>query len=274
MFHGVKRNNLSPEGATGPYAIRVLDRALDTLEALRDASHPLTLQEFSALLPQAKSSIFRLLSNLERRGYVERTPDRKYQLGTAWLRFRASGGYGALTEIAAPQMRQLLQTFGETVNLGVLRDGEVFYLEIFQSPHSFRMAAAPGTRSPMHSTALGKAIAAFLPLSELDTIIRTKGLAAFTYRTITTRAALVRELTRIRTRGYAEDNGETELEACCVGAPIRRAGGETIGAISLSGPISRMRPIKHAAGQAILAACQAISMALATTAPRPTPRGR
>lgn len=261
-------------GVTAPYAIRVLDRALDTLEVMRDAGHPLTLQEFSALLPQAKSSIFRLLSNLERRGYVQRTRDRKYELGAAWLRFRARGGYGALTEIAAPQMRRLLQTFGETVNLGVLRDGEVFYLEILQSPHSFRMAAAPGTRSPMHSTALGKAIAAFLPLSEVDAIIRARGLVAFTSRTITTRAALVREMTRIRTRGYAEDNGETEPEASCVGAPIRHAGGEAIGAISLSGPISRMRPIKHAAGQAVLAACQAISTTLSTTAPRPTPKGR
>jgi IclR family acetate operon transcriptional repressor len=274
MFHGVKHINLPSEGGTSPYAIRVLDRALDTLEVLRDAGHPLTLQEFSTLLPQAKSSIFRLLSNLERRGYVQRTRDRKYQLGAAWLRFRASGGYGALTEVAAPQMRQLLQAFGETVNLGVLRDGEVFYLEILQSPHSFRMAAAPGTRSPVHSTALGKAIAAFLPPSEVDAIIRAKGLAAFTSRTITTRAALVRELARIRSRGYAEDNGETEPEASCVGASIHHASGEAIGAISLSGPISHMRPIKHAAGQAILAACQVISIALSTTTPRPTPKGR
>jgi IclR family acetate operon transcriptional repressor len=171
-------------------------------------------------------------------------------------------------------MRQLLEMFGETVNLGVLRDGEVFYLEILESAHSFRMAAAPGTRSPVHSTALGKAIAAFLPPSEVDALIRAKGLAALTPRTITTRAALKRELTRIRARGYSEDNAETELEASCVGAPILGARGDVVGAISLSGPASRMRPIKRAAGQALLAACQAISRALGPTAERLAQKGR
>lgn len=245
------------------YAVRVLNRALDALEALRDAARPLTLQELSARLGQAKSSVFRLLSTLERRGYVERSDgDRRYRLGAAWLSYRDGGGHGTLTEAALPHMRRLLERFGETVNLGVLRNGEILYLEMLESPHSFRMAAATGTRSPVHCTALGKAIAAFLPDAQVDAIVRTRGLSALTPRTITSRSALKRELSRTRTRGYSEDNGETEPEASCVGAPIVGPDGQVIGALSVSGPTSRMRPIKRAAGEALVAACHAISRTL------------
>lgn len=257
------------------YTVRVLDRALDVLETLRDAGRPVTLQELASRLRQAKSSVFRLLATLERRGYVERADgDRRYQLGAAWLTYRDGGAHGTLTEAAVPQMRALVEAFGETVNLGVLRDGEILYLEIMESPHSFRMAAAPGTRSPVHCTALGKAIAAYLPEIAVAEVVRARGLPALTPRTITSRAALRRELARTRARGYAEDNAETEPEASCIGAPILGPHGDVIGAISLSGPTSRMRPIKSAAARTLMDACRHISRALGTTAERPAQRGR
>jgi IclR family acetate operon transcriptional repressor len=266
---------MPPGDRADRYAVRVLDRALDALEALRDAGRPLTLQEMSLRLRQAKSSVFRLLTTLERRGYVERTDgDRRYRLGGAWLTYRDGGAHGTLTEAALPQMRRLVEAFGETVNLGVLRDGEILYLEIMESPHSFRMAAAPGRRSPVHCTALGKAIAACLPETAVASIGRARGLPALTARTITSAAALRRELARTRARGYAEDNAETEPEASCIGAPVFGPQGDVVGAISLSGPTSRMRRIKPAAARALTEACRQISRALGTTGERPAQRGR
>lgn len=246
------------------YRVRVVDRALDVLEAVRDAGRPMRLEEISRRLSVAKSSAFRLLCTLERRGYVERHDGgRQYRLGPRWLSYRDVGArHAPLTEAAIPQMRHLLDAFKETVNLGVLSDGEVLYLEMLESSHSFRMAAAVGTRSPVHSTALGKAIAAHLPPSDLDRLIRTRGLHALTPRTITSPAAWKRDLARTRVRGFSDDNGETEAGAACLGAPIFGPDGEVVGAISISGPTSRMRPIKRAAARALVQACASISRAL------------
>lgn len=246
------------------YSVHVVDRALDLLEVLRDAGRPLGLMEITRRVGGTKSSVFRLLCTLERRGYIERPEsDGRYGLGPKLLSYHDAGtAHRTLTELALPRMRQLLEAYGETINLGVLRNGEVLYLEMLESPHSFRMAARVGNRSPVHSTALGKAIVAFKPDAEIAEVIRAHGLRALTPRTITSSVAWKRELARTRTRGYAEDNGETELEAYCIGAPIFSAGGEVTGAISISGPASRMRAIKPAASRALVAACRTISRAL------------
>lgn len=253
------------------YAVDVVDRALAVLELLRDAGRPLSLQEVSLRLGMVKSSGYRLLCTLERRGYVERFDgDGRYQLGSNWLRLgSAPATRRPLSEIALPHMRRLVDTFGETVNLGVLRDGEVLYLEMLESPHSFRMAARVGSRSPVHSSSIGKAIAAHLPEDEVQTIIRTRGLRVLTPKTITSPASWRRDLSRTRARGYAEDNGETELEASCIGAPFFSADGQVVGSISISGPTSRIRGIKPTAIRALVEACGAISRALGYSA-KPT----
>ncbi|MGH2372861.1 MAG: IclR family transcriptional regulator [bacterium] len=246
------------------YTVDAVDRALTVLELVRDGGRPLSLLEISRQLGIVKSSAFRLLRTLERRGYVERADgDGHYSLGSNSLRFgRATIPHRPLSELALPHMRRLLDRFGETLNLGVLRDGEVLYLEMLESPHSFRMAAKLGSQSPVHCSALGKALAAHLGDEDVDQIIRKRGLPALTSRTITSGAAWKRELARTRSRGYSEDNGETEPGASCIGAPLFGADGGVVGAISLSGPASRVRALKARAVPALVEACGAISRAL------------
>lgn len=246
------------------YSVRVVGRAFDVLELLRDTDRALSLGEISRRLGLVKSSGFRLLRTLESRGYVERVgDDGRYHLGPESMTFvRGPAGHRQLMETALPHMQRLLEQFGETVNLGILRDGEVLYLEMLESPHAFRMTARVGARSPVHATALGKAIAAFMPEDEVRTMMQGREFPALTSRTITSPEAWLRELTRTRLRGHAQDNGETEPEASCIAAPIFGAGGRPIGAISLSGPTSRVRALKPRAAQALAASCRAISRAL------------
>lgn len=248
----------------GRYTVQAVARSLDLLELLRDSDTPLSLQGISRRLGTAKSSSFRLLRTLERRGYVERVgDDGRYQLGPEWMTY---GGrlpaHRALSDIALPHMQRLRERFAETVNLGILRQGEIYYVEMLESPRSFRMAAAMGTRSPVHSTALGKAIAAHLPPEQVETIVRRRKLTSLTPRTITAIPALHRELASTRRRGYAEDNGETDPEASCIGAPIFDATGQAVAAISISGPTSRIQAIKAEAARALVDACAIISRKL------------
>lgn len=245
------------------YSVRVVGRALDVLEALRDAQRPLSLQEISRHLGIVKSSGFRLLRTLEQRGYVERVDgDGRYHLGLEFMTFvRGPAAHRPLLDLARPHMQRLLQRFGETVNLGVLQGADVLYLEMLESPHPFRMTARVGSRAPVHASALGKAIAAHLPDGELLAILQARSLEALTPHTITSAVAWRRELARTRARGYAEDNGETEPDASCLAAPIFGAGG-VVAAISLSGPTSRIRALKPEAARALVASCRTISRAL------------
>lgn len=247
-------------GDLDKYAVGAVDRALGLLELLRDADRPLHLRDISRRLRMIKSTSYRLLCTLERRGYVERVDSGgRYQLGAVLRSYATLISQRSLTELSLPHMQALRAKWRETINLGVMRDGEVLYLEISESPQSFRMAATMGSRSPFHCTALGKAIAAFLPPRDVEELAQSKGLAPLTSRTIRSLAALKRELARIRIRGYAEENGETEPEASCVAAPIFDASGQVVAALSLSGPTSHVRLLKRDAADAIVAAATAIS---------------
>jgi IclR family acetate operon transcriptional repressor len=245
------------------YVVQVVDRSLNLLELLRDSQDPLSLDEISRYLGVAKSSSFRLLRTLERRGYVERVDHgRRYRLGPECMTYAGRLSGRALAELARPHMRRLRDRFAETVNLGVLWQDEVLYLEMLESPQQFRMAAAVGSRSPVHATALGKAIVAYVPPEELEAVLKQRGLPALTPRTITSLPVLRRELARTRARGYAEDRGETEPGASCIGAPIFGPDGQVLAAMSLSGPTSRIHTIRPQAVRALLTATDAISRAI------------
>jgi IclR family acetate operon transcriptional repressor len=227
------------------YSIAVLDRALDLLEALAKApaGAPLGVSEVARRTGVTKSAAFRILANLERRGYVAKDPvSARYTLGTqlVYLGERSLGAID-LRVAARPALEALQQRFGETVNLGLREGGEVVYVDMIESSHGLRMAARVGGRDYLHSTALGKAILAFLPLAERDRLLHLPGaLPARTERTITDPVKLRAELERVRECGIAEDRDENEVGARCLGAPIFDHRGVVAGAISLSAPDSRL----------------------------------
>jgi IclR family acetate operon transcriptional repressor len=93
----------------------------------------------------------------------------------------------------------------------------------------------------VHCGAAGKALLAFLPQSELDSIIRKRGLKSYTSKTIKSVKRLKQELRLVHERGYAIDNEEFEEGLRCVGAPLRDHTGEVVAAISIAGPAFRIR---------------------------------
>ena len=227
------------------YSIAVLDRSLDLLEALADApaGAPLGVSELARRAGVTKSAAFRILANLERRGYVAKDAvSARYTLGThlVYLGERSLGAID-LRAAARPALEALQRRFGETVNLGVRDGAEVIYVDMIESFHGLRMSARVGGRDYLHSTALGKAILAFLPSAERDRLLHLPGeLPARTERTITDPVKLRAELERVRERGIAEDHDENEVGARCLGAPIFDHRGVVAGAISVSAPDSRL----------------------------------
>ena len=223
------------------YRIAVVDRTLDLMDALAETRDPVGVTELARRIRTTKSAVFRILSTLEQRGYVMREgAEPRYRLGPRllYLGQRAAGGTD-LRQQARPTLEALHREFDETVNLGILADGHVVYLDMVESARGLRMAARLGTRDHAHSTALGKAMLAFLPDGERDASLQ-EPLARRTANTITDAKRLHEELARVRDLRVAEDRGENEDGARCVAGPIFDHGGGVIAAVSVSGPASRL----------------------------------
>jgi DNA-binding IclR family transcriptional regulator len=223
------------------YAIAVVERTLDVLEALAGADHPLGPTELAARTGATKTAVFRILATLERRGYViKEAGGGRYRLGTplAYLGGRSLQAID-LRRVARPTLEGLFDHFRETVNLGVLDGTDIVYIDMLESHHGLRMAARVGDRHPAYSTSIGKAILAFLPPRELARHLPAR-LERRTTQTIVDREELEAELERVRQRGVAEDRGENEVGAHCYGAPVFDHLGVPIAGISLSGPESRL----------------------------------
>lgn len=226
--------------ASNDYRIAVVDRTLDLVEALADARGPVGVSELAREIGATKSAVFRILANLERRGYVVRdAATSKYLLGGRLVQL----GHRALKSMdvrsqARPVLEDLHATFNETVNLGMLVDSNISYVDMIESDQGLRMAAQIGATDEMHSTALGKAVLSFMPEEEREQIL-SRPLVRRTARTLTDPALLREELARIRQSGVAEDRGENEDGARCFGSPIFDFQGNVIGAVSVSSPESR-----------------------------------
>jgi DNA-binding IclR family transcriptional regulator len=222
------------------YTIHSIDKALDVIEAL-SIKQSLSLIELAELVSQPKSSLYRIILTLEKRGFISRSEeDGKYCLGykqlvlTKNLLERSS-----LRNAALADMNKLVNKYGDTVNLCVMLDNEILYMEIIEGTYALRMSDKVGSKSPVHATATGKAMAAFLSESQVNEIIADKGLPSMTPSTITAAHAFFQELIQIKAQGFAIDNEEITQGAKCIAVPIFSMFGQVEGAISLSGAIHR-----------------------------------
>jgi DNA-binding IclR family transcriptional regulator len=250
-----------PRTIEGKYSVEAVARALDVLEAFRD-SEELTLAEISQRVELNKSRVFRLLYTLAERGYVEKSADGlRYSLGIKLVE-RAAHVRSGLKQVALPYMRQLNEQFNETINLAVLDQGEVLYIEILESLRPVRMAAAIGSRMPIHSTALGKAMTAYVPEAQLKKMMGPQRRGRQGGKAMVDTKRFERDLETTRRRGYAFDDKENEPGVCCVGAPVFDAAGRPLAAISVSGPAHRISSNQEEIAAAVVRACGEISRKL------------
>lgn len=212
-----------------------LDRAITVLDELADG--PKNLDQLAGRLGVHKSTVLRLLRTLEARRFVQRSGARYYRLGTSLFEL----AYRALDErdvrrSAEPAARELNATTGHTVHLASYEDGEVIYIDKYESRHNVRMYSRIGRRAPLHCTAVAKVLLAALPPDERDRVTAGIEYAKLTANTLSSRRALLAELARVAERGYAVDDAEHEEFIHCVAAPVRGPRGVVLAALSLSVP--------------------------------------
>ncbi len=253
-----------------PASVGVLTKVLAIFDLLDRTPGGLQLRSIVQLTKLNKSTAWRFLAHLEGAGYVVRDGDGAYLLGPRLVHLGAGSTYhGTIRRVSQPLLEELWRETGETVNLGVLDGKEVLYLVVLESPHSFRLVSQAGLRRPLHCTALGKVILAGQPTSARDELLNSTQLDKLTPRSITRPVALIAELGRIHSRGYAVDNEEVVAGARCIAAPILDCSGYVAAAVSVSGPVARMpRARIPAIAQCVQRAGNRISAALGYSAPR------
>ena len=146
------------------------------------------------------------------------------------------------------------------MNLAVEDEGEAVYLSQVECRQIIRVFARPGTRVPLHCSAVGKAILTGASDKKLSKILHQRGMPRLTVKTIISPSALRADLERARACGYAVDDEEHAIGLRCLAAPIFDETGDVVGAISASGPMARIGDERMAQlGALVLEASRAIS---------------
>ena len=214
--------------------IQSLDRAIGILNLFRNSRNPIGISEIAASLNLAKTTVHGLVSTLEKNGFLQKDPTtRKYRLGFA------------LYELSSIQMSRLdinqcatmpLQALANKINricrVGIWDRNSIIVTMTIQPQGHESTQRQFGPRLPGYCTALGKAILANIPSSDLKTYLDAVELKAYTPNTIVDRDMLENDLIQTKERGFSISRQEVLLHQAGLGAPVLGPGGEVMGAIS------------------------------------------
>lgn len=222
------------------YFISSLKKGMDVLELLAEHSE-LSVSQAAKTLGYNRAGAHRFLATLKELGYVDQNKNGHYELTFKILELSTKlASRFEIRKTAMRFMQELSKKYTETINLGFLEGVDVVHLEKINSPEILRIDSEIGSRAPAQHTALGKAILAFLPESDLETFWEQARKIPSTSKSIVSRESLETELQQIKTRGYALDNEELCLGLRCIAVPIFDKTGHPRYSISISGPSPRM----------------------------------
>lgn len=216
--------------------IQSLDRALRILNLFDEQTPELRITDMSQALNLHKSTLHSLLKTLQMHGYIDQDEETgKYRLG---LKLAERGQMVLQTmdirSVARKALVELSRETGQTTHL-VVRDGrEGVYIDKVEGEKAAIRYSRIGRRVPLHTSAVGKVLAAFLPEREREALLSDYAFVRHTPASIAGRDAFLAEIERVRRDGYARDMEENEPGVRCVAAPIFDHAGKVAAAISLS----------------------------------------
>jgi len=226
--------------------VKRTDSPLNTLEkcvqilTLLSGSTQLQVAEIAEQLGLPRSTAYRYIAALRSHHLIEEAAEGPgYRLGTKILELAATMSRRPIRDIALPYMERIARETGETVILCGLRELEGICLEKVDGHHALRVSYELGDTYPLHATATGKAIYAYLNSKERRSIMDEVGLDRFTDTTITDPGALECEATRICEEGFSESDGEAIEGTRGIAAPIFSFAGRIVASIGASVPSHR-----------------------------------
>jgi len=230
--------------------IQVIARAAHMLRLLQAHPGGLTQAEIGERLGMARSTVSRILSALDDEGLVASRGARgPYRLGPEIARMAGTARLGVVMDVH-PFMEELSRELEETVDLSILDGDRATFVDQVVSAHRLRAISAVGESFPLYCCANGKALLANLSPEQQAQAVPSR-LARLTANTITTPAALRKELERIRVEGIAYDREEQTEGICAVGAVLRGVSEQMV-AVSVPVPAQRFYRRESELAEALL----------------------
>jgi len=224
--------------ATG--AFDAIDRAAAIIDALAERG-ACGVTDLARAVDLSPATTQRYVKALAAHRFLERVePGPRYVLGVRLFELGHIAIRREVREVARPLMRRLVDQWEETANLAARHEKLLVLIDAVETTRPLRMGARVGERDNWHASALGKAILAHLPLTEVENILSGVPMMRLTSRTRTTIPEFLKDLEVVRERGFAVDDREADDGLRCVGAPIFGPDQTPIYALSLSGPVGRM----------------------------------
>ncbi|MDP3058389.1 MAG: IclR family transcriptional regulator [bacterium] len=215
------------------------DKGLSLLDLFTLERPQLTLREVSEMSGISKPTAFRLLNTLELKRYLMRDRSKAYCLG---LRFLELGNCVAerldIRNIALPYIEELVHSVDRTVSLVIKDNADAVYIEKRETGHPVRLYTRVGRRAPLYAGACPRALIAFLPIAEMETIISAFEFHPVTPTTPMTISELRETIMQERKQGYTLSFGELFEGSAAIGMPIRDYTKAVVGAVSIAGPTS------------------------------------
>lgn len=215
-------------------------KIFDVLELITEKNH-LTVTEASNLTGYTRSTIQRILNTLRYLDYIEQDQNTLEYYPT--FKLYTLGNQIHITDTikstAKAHMRKMAEEINETINLGILDNQRVIYLDKVLSTSPLRVDISPNTFIPLYSSALGKAIAAFN-----QNEYYFDNYEKFTSTTVESNDELEKDLLNIKNQGYSLDNEEFVEGLICIGVPILNKENEAIASLSISIPTIRFKKDK------------------------------
>jgi DNA-binding IclR family transcriptional regulator len=222
-------------------SVRAVERALDVLLCFTNQTPELTMTQIAEQVGIHKSTAHRLLATLEKKRFIQRHQDTGiYRLGIRLLQMAyLTLEQNDLRRLAVPFMHRLCDLYEENIDLALLDDTDVVFVNILEGPQRVKLAAAIGQRLPAFATASGKAILGFMP-EKLVRSILDRGMPQLTPYTLNSPDELFENLNSVRALGFAISEQELEEQIDAVAAPIFDQEDHPIASIAVAGPAYRL----------------------------------
>lgn len=216
-------------------------KAIEVIEYIAYSKKELGVTEISNGLNYGASGTYHLLNTLKKSNIIIQNEDtKKYSLGLKlWKIGMLAYGKNDISNILRPYLKKLKDMTGETANLTILDNNHIVYIAQEESDKLVKMFTTTGAIAPLHCTAAGKVLLAYMDEEERDHILDSITLDKFTDKTLVTKEDLIQEMDQIKKTGYGFDYEEREIGVSCIAAPVFDLHGEPLACITISGPTAR-----------------------------------
>jgi len=253
---------VQPSATDAPYTAPALEKGLDILELLAGEGGGLLQNAIAQRLSRSATELFRMLSVLERRGYVTRHADGTYRLSLRLFELaHQHPPLKRLLTVALPAMQQLAAISRQSAHLVVHFARRILVVAQVDSPEPMGFGVRLGANFPFRpDRASSRVLSAFQPRAMQDELIAE--LAANSARGFS--AAKVRaELADIARKGIYVAPSDTTTGVTDLCAPVFDHSDGAVAALTV--PYLKQRDVKvplATTREALLTAVRHISSGL------------